>query len=361
MNRLWDAVNDRARAALGRWRAASGRPPRLELRIPVSPRDADLRMVRYLLASIREFGGPIARAARCVLSVGDEAPPRDLRAEYPWLDEYPVDIRWVDPGHFARWRYDATGFDRYFVRSDADLVAMLDADLLVGGDFDDILLQAHREQRMLGFISHVSPFGFESHGGISGDETWARMYRAAGLTPPPLTFQYSGWGLDFSEFMPRPHDPIISNHPEHRHCPPYFNYGVIVGPRRYFDRMAASFVQDLETVAGVMDTPYASQIANCIGFERHRIPCGTIPLNCNFPMNLPPARIRSVNPDPRGEERDEDIRIFHYIGGRRHFESPESLEKLLAHPRLPGVWPAFRARLRAVQARIGSDQPSPCR
>ena len=49
-------------------------PLTLELRIPISPTDNDMRSVRYLLESIQEFSGPISRAAHCVLSVGARSP-----------------------------------------------------------------------------------------------------------------------------------------------------------------------------------------------------------------------------------------------------------------------------------------------
>ena len=84
--------------------------PTLELRVPISPTDKDMRMLRYLLESIQAYGGPISRAAHCAVSVGADEPPHDLAQEYRWCGDYSVAFHWLDRDLFQRQEYDATGF-----------------------------------------------------------------------------------------------------------------------------------------------------------------------------------------------------------------------------------------------------------
>lgn len=324
-------------------------PITLELRIPISPTDNDMRSVRYLLESIQEFGGPISRAAHCIVSVGADDLPRDLKKEYPWTADHSVEFRWVDRDRFRLWQYNATGFDRFWVESHADVVALIDADLLITRNLDKIVQRAHLEQRMLGFMAHVSPFGFEGLAQTPSDVWWKRYFDEAGLETPNLDWQYSGWGLDWSHYK---FARIVSHDPNHRFGPPYFNYGIIIAPRAYFEQMGETFVEELETVRRVHDGCYRSQIANCLAFERHKIPCGKLPINYNFPLNLPGDAIRALNLDPDGENNFEDIRIFHYIGARKLFETRQSVQTLLNRTDLTGSWAAFQNKLRIVSQRI---------
>jgi hypothetical protein len=326
--------------------------PSLEFRIPISPTSNNMRSLRYFLESNQEFGGPISKAAHSVVSVGSDEPARDLKEEHPWTRDHSVEFRWVDRDHFRKWKFEATGYDRFWVESDADIVAMIDVDLLVAGNFDQIVRQAHREKRMLGFMAHVSPFGFESLAETPSEVWWKKIFEEAGLVTPDLDWQYSGWGLDWSFYK---FGKIASNDSNHRFGPPYFNYGVVLGPREYFERMGETFIDELEAVARVVESGYISQIANCLAFERHRIPCGRIPINYNFPLNLPDEAMRALNPDPDGENACADIRIFHYISGRHHFESPEAVQKLIGETELAGAWGEFRKKLQIVSERIAES------
>lgn len=330
--------------------AVDSQLPTLEFRVPISPTDNDMRMVRYLLESIQLFGGPIAKAAHMVLSVGSEQAPFDLREQYPWVAEHAISVRWVEHKHFERWRYDATGYDRMWVNSDADVVALIDADLLVTGDFDQYVLESHREQRMLGFMAHLSPFSVRDFRHTPSAEWWHRIFTEAKLQTPELVWQLSGWGLDWKQHFPGAK--VVTKDPDHKYSPPYFNYGVVVGPREFWDRMGQTFVDDLETVCRVHDTQYRSQIANCVGFERHNIPCGLLPIDCNFPLNLPCGVMRELNPSPEGTNAPESIKIFHYIGGRKHFSEPQAVANLISMPKQEPEWRFFQARLADVQSRI---------
>jgi len=198
-------------------------------------------------------------------------------------------------------------------------------------------------------MAHVSPFGFDELAETPSEIWWKRYFDEAGLETPPLDWQYSGWGLDWSTYQ---FANIVSHDLRHRFGPPYFNYGIILGPRVYFERMGKTFIQELEAVARVHDGCYRSQIANCLAFERHKIPCGKLSINYNFPLNLPGDEIRALNPDPNGENDFEDIRIFHYIGARKVFKTHESVQTLLDSRDLTGAWAAFQRKVRIVSERV---------
>ncbi|WP_136444171.1 hypothetical protein [Pacificoceanicola onchidii] len=333
--------------------------PSLEFRIPLSPSDSMMRMVRYFLESIQEFGGPIGKSAHCALVVGDETPPFDLRETYPWMNDHDMSVHWVDQENFAKWKYDATGFERFWVESRADVVAMIDADLLVTGDFDDVILQAHRDQTILGVIAHVSPFGRTNSDGRPSAAWWQDIFDAAGVDMPPLEFECSAWGINFRTIPGFERTNIIFGDEAHRYGPAYFNAGVVIGPRAHFDTMGRTFVDDLTLVHRFQQTHFAYQMAHPVCCARHGFRCETIPVDYNFALNIPTDLYRSLNPGPDGPGTHEDTRIFHYIGGGKYFTGEDAVDELIENGRDDGAWPVFRARLGRVRERIRQQDSRP--
>ena len=131
-----------------------------------------------------------------------------------------------------------------------------------------------------------------------------KIFDEAGLPLPPLNCEHTGWSLFYKD-------------KRHRSCPYYYNYGFIVSPKQYIDQIGQSFISELEIIDSVLETVFKSQIANTICFERHGISCGTLPINYNFTMNVPDDKIRVLNPDPKGENSADDVKIFHYLGSKR--------------------------------------------
>lgn len=290
--------------------------PTLELRIPVSPNDKYMRMVRFLLQSIKLFGGNIAKNAACVLSISREVEPFDLRTMYPWLDAYDVIQRWTSEVHFSTWEYDGTGYDRFLHKTSADVVAMLDADLLVAGNFDELILNSYYDQQLLGFIAHSTPF----YSAPRSDVVWREIFKAAGVPELESTCVCTGWGL-------------MNHNPSHRLTPPYFNYGVLIAPTRVFELMAPEYLKDIKTIESVYPTWFRSQIANTVAIARHDISWKALSINDNFPMHVSYDRIRELNKDPDGRNSVTDIRVFHYLGegyiNKSDFESEAKLAALL--------------------------------
>ncbi len=316
--------------------------PRLEIRVPISPNEANLRMLRYLLESLRTFGGPVGRAAHCVASVGADEPPRDLAREYGF-DEHSVEFQWVDRQVFRERSYDATGFHRYCVDSDADVVALLDADLLIAGDFDRVVVEAHQRQRFLGCIAHVSPFDIPELRSIPSHRWWHWIFEEAGLPKPRLDWTHTGWGL-------------MTNDVRHRRCPAYYNYGFLVAPRSAIELMAETYEEDLDAVERVVESWAKAQIANTLSRARLGISCGALPTKFNFPLHVEPEAFRALNQDPDETDSDEDVRAFHYLGtgeiNRDHFATRETVDELLQRSDLSSAATVFREKLRVVDERI---------
>ena len=317
---------------------------KLEFRVPISPNDKYMRMMQYFMASLHEFAGPIGRAAHCVASVGADEPPRDLSAEYPWVDDYSIEFQWVDRELFCKDSYEATGYHRMGIKSDADIVALVDADLLFTGDFDKVIIQSYVEQSMLGFIAHVSPFHSpEDIMCVPSRTWWSRVFEQAGLDLPDEEWEHTGWSL-------------MSTSPEHRYSPVYFNYGVIVAPRMHFEVMNDTFVEDVGHVDAVLETWFKSQLANTLSIIRHSIPYNVLPINYNFPLHVSGTQIRELNPDPDGENCVEDIKIFHYLGdgevNKEDFLTEGSLQKLLESDELSESGKCFQRKLKVIHEKL---------
>lgn len=291
-----------------------------EIRLPVSPNEQYGRMVRCFLASLRQRGGSIARQARVVLSVSRDQPRCDLRRYWTWLDRENVTVRWINEDLFSEEEYDGTGLDRYWVESDADVVAMMDADMLVVDNFDHLFVRAHEEQKHLGFVAHVSPFHGSSFAGMDALGWWRRVLRAADLELPQELFQHTGWGL-------------MDHDPARRMTPIYFNYGVVVSPRIQVEKLARMMWSDIRLVRSIADTWFRSQIALTIGLLRSGIAWDTISINDNFPLHVDAEAIRRLNTRPGETLDDRSIRIFHYLGNgeinKAHFASESAYRKLI--------------------------------
>lgn len=317
--------------------------PSVEIRIPISANEKFLRMLRYFLESLQVFGGPIAQNAKCIVSVSRDEPYRDLIREYPWLLHYNIEFRWVDKKLFSEYRYDATGADRMMVESSADIVILADADILVANNFDPLIIKAYQLQKFYGLIAHVSPFRVKKFRKTSSWEWWERIFEKADLQFNHFKHIHTGWGF-------------MSRDRRHRHCPFYFNYGFVISPRRYVDVMRTTFIEDLKVVDSVVETPFKSQIANTLSFERHQIPCDILPVNYNFPLHVDDEKMREFNPDPDGKNSPEDIKIFHYCGNseinRRDFESNQTLERALMRRSLSKAGNVFQRKLQLIHEKL---------
>lgn len=294
--------------------------PKLELRIPISPNARYVRMVRLLYRSIQKHGGPILRAARIVLSVSAERPEVDFETAFSLAPKGQIVWRWVEPELFSRLQYDGTGLDRYFVESDADVVGMLDADLLVAGDLDDVVRSVRANGSLAGFIAHISPFRALGSG-ESSESWWSRIYEQVGLGRPELVFEHTGWG-------------VMCKRDAHRYCPAYLNYGVVFANRATTEaigRRLGPFIESVDRC--VPNSFFKSQVALTLAMVELGVPLHRLGLRDNFPLHVDPQAMRERNPDPNGLDSDSDVRVFHYLGNgpinKAHFDLATDLRAAL--------------------------------
>jgi len=317
--------------------------PTVEIRIPISPNEKYLRMVHYFLASLQMFGGPISRSAHCVISVSPDEPVRDLLHDCPWAKEFSIEFQWVNNKLFKHRGYNGTVFHRLTIDSSADIIILADADLLVAGDFDRVILKAHHPQQLLGFIAHVSPFDNPEIKQVTSKQMWNRIFEAAGLPEPKLKRVHTGWG-------------VMSMDTRHQLCPDYFNHGFIVSPRQYIEKMCTSYELELDAVDSVIETWFKTQIANTLALTRHGIPCSTLPLNYNFPLHVSAKKIRALNPDPDGADSDDDVKIFHYLGegefNKGNFSTNASFEEMLNRNDVSEIGSVFQRTLQTVHEKF---------
>ena len=317
--------------------------PSLEFRIPISPNEKYMRMLHYFVESLRLNGGTIARNSHCVAFVGADVEPWDLSTQYPWTRDYSLKFVWIDRELFRKDRYDATGYERFRIKSDADIIAMVDVDILFTGNIDRAIVESYEEQCVSGFIAHVSPFSTPEFSYVSSTKMWNKLFAAAGLGPPTLEFEHTGWGL-------------MSTDPEHRYCPAYFNYGVIIAPRLVVEQMGKTFTEDIRVVEKVINTWFKSQLANTITLYKNKIPYKSLSINYNFPLHVPEQKIKELNRDSIGENAPSDIKIFHYLGNglfnKEDFSTQQNLEKALNKSNLGECAQFFQEQLNKIHEKI---------
>ncbi|VEN73010.1 hypothetical protein EPICR_100056 [Candidatus Desulfarcum epimagneticum] len=331
--------------------------PTVEFRLVVSANEKYLRMLRYFLESLMMFGGPLAKSAHFVVSIWRDTPFRDLIAECPWLNEFPVTIRWPDVDLSKKYNYHGIVAYRLSLESTADIIVLCDTDLLFAGDFDALLLTSHLQQKLLGFVAHVSPFRVGNLSHKNNDTWWKHVFDAAGLPLPVFGETHTGWNmrafmLNASKSKSDQRNEMLS----YKHCPYYFNYGFVVSPRSHIEKMGKTFEQDLEHVDTALETYFKSQIANSLSFVRHHIPCGVFSLNYNYPLHLCEKEFRAINQDPEGHNAPDDIKIFHYLGDGRFtdedFSTEKALEKALKRRNLSPSERVFQKRLGRIHHKV---------
>ena len=292
--------------------------PNIEVRIPISANQKYMNMLKYLVYSLYENGGDLVKSANFIISVSRDESYRDLYQEFSWTKSFPIKFRWIDEALFKKFEYSGTALDRYRIKSNADIVIMCDADILISGDLDEIIMKSYREQKQLGFIAHVSPFN--SHLEKTSKELWEEIYKKLNQESPILDKEHTGWGF-------------MSKNKNHRYCPNYFNYGFIISPRKFIDKMNKSYEKDLETTIKVFDTCFRSQITRTVICDKYKIPTGTLSLNYNYPLHVDENEFRKINFDSKGENLPEDIKVFHYLGAgefnKEDFKNDQKINEAL--------------------------------
>ena len=299
--------------------------PSLEIHVPISPSPMFLRQVWALAASLRRYGGAIGRSATLTAWVSPELPERvDLHAAHPWARALGVDFRWVDAALFERHWYWGTAMARWAAADyQADLVLMLDADVLVCGSLDALAAELLAAPAVAGLPAHMSPF----------DEAgWGALFAAAELPAPALDCAPSGAG-----FFPEARE---------QRMPPYFNLGVIAAPRALMQRLGADLVGEMERVNAHVESYYRCQLAIPLALARQQLPWRALDVRYNFPND---RHFEQALP-----EAAADVRLLHYlrvgdaVSKSRDFNDAAAYAALLARDGLLGTDALLQQRLRAL-------------
>ena len=285
----------------------------VEIHLPISPNAYYFNLVRYFTLSLRLNGGTCANA-RVVVTAGDGLIDQNLKEKYPWLEDLGVEVRWVDPVDFSEDSYFATGYQRWENEYSSDLVVMMDADMLVAGDFSGALDSARAAEGVAGVVAHASPFRYAKY--------WRDpLLKTFALEDTPFDCEYTAWEPG-------------SVPEELRYCPPYFNFGFVAMPTHIAGRIGGEFRNIFKKIKTLFRSSFWGQMALTVAILKLRIPYRLLDMRFNF-ANVPliESRYRALLPDARvlhllfpGELNRDEI-----------FGSEDGVERFLSRADLSGV------------------------
>ena len=306
------------------------RRPTLEVHVPVSPTPTFLNMAHYLTHSLRACGGWY-RDAPLILTLGAEQRDLDLARRHPWMAKHGVEVRWIDEALFARESWFATSCERFRYEFSSDVVLVLDADTLIFGPLDDMVEEAHRAGAMCGVVAHVPP--------VARREQWQEIYRRCGLGDLETPCEHTGWGYMFS-------DETL------RHCPPYFNHGVLAAPAAAMRRIGGVIYELMAAADAVLRTHYRAQIAVSLAVTQLALPFRALPFRWNF-ANDPLLEALHADELPH-------VRIIHLL--RKHqihkdelYASLDNVEAMLARTDLRVINALAQRLLAELHPRVKAD------
>lgn len=272
--------------------------------MPVAPTPMFLNMAHYFVRSLRLRGGS-HRDAPVVLTAGAETRDLDLANKHPWLAANGVEVRWISEELFARESYYGTGSERFRYDYNSNVVLIMDADVLIAGPLDELVIEAHSAQAVCGVVAHLPPVTREQ---------WLAIYAALNLGDFITPCEHTGWGYMFQDESVR-------------YCPPYFNLGVLAAPAAVMHRLGEKVYEDMAAIHRIEPTPYRAQMAVTVAIARWNLPYRALPFRWNF-ANDPLLEALHAN-----ELRD--VRIIHLL--RQHqlyknelYASFENVEAMLA-------------------------------
>ena len=308
----------------------------IEVRISISPANHYYNRVHFIARSIRSLGGE-CKDARIRVSVGSPDKPVDLHRLLPWSRRLGIIWHWVERDDYMVWEktahpYIATMMERFQPPFNAETVVMLDADVVVVRLFSEILPILSEYPSIAGVMAHAPPFT---------PNEWSALFRQAGLTPPELNYECSGWN-------------IMVTDPESRYCPPYFNTGVLAASRRSLELLYDPYMAALQTVRSLYDTYFFEQIALTLALYQTGIKPHVLPLRYNYPNQ---EGFDVAFPDELNE-----IRFLHFlrtdiVKREDDFVSWASMKKLSRRRDLTGSNEIFRRRLAQLMPRMWEDLP----
>ena len=245
--------------------------PSLEVHVPISPTPFFFNMLQCLVLSLRKYGGAY-NDAPVVVTIGDSTIVTDLDQEYVWLETQGVEIRWIDTELFARESWFATGIERYNYDSDADVMLILDADILICKPLDDLVSTAFQTQSFSAMIAHFSPFGADHP---QENELWDKLFSSVGLNTPEKKVNYSAYPGNRNDYL----------------APNCFNFGVQCASTKIMNKIGSVFYDVLKAVDPILldavpdRNIFRCQIALAIVLEKLGINVNHLSPRYNFPTD----------------------------------------------------------------------------
>jgi hypothetical protein len=252
--------------------------------------------------------------------------PPDIDAFAEWRPRLrDVDIVWSSD---TRWQHEGDWAQcdetMRLAPRDADVILMLDADVLPVASLEDLLDSVVENDCVAGVMAHY-PFP----GGASR-EGWEQV--AAGLIDTPLDFRFEYSLMSRSE-------------PQPTATPFYVNFGVVAFSRSAYDRIVLPYLALRPEVEHRLENPFFSaQVALTLSTTATGVRTWALPMRYNFPN------------DSRAEEfypRElEQVVAFHYLRTDQFdrstiFTTAEKYSKFLSLP-LCGVNEAFRSAVLTI-------------
>ena len=262
-----------------------------------------------------------------MVTIGADVDAFDPRDQLPWSRSFNIEWRWVPRKLFQQYSYFATRLYRLLHDYQAEVVMLLDADVIIAAAFDDLVKRVAREQKLFGVPANVSP--------IRDGFTWEKLFARAALGSVPYVVEHSGFGCTF-------HDQ------NKRLAPPYFNLGVIPMPADIARRIGESVFDELAIVASC-ENFYRGQMSLTLAVVRRRLPWETMSFKYNFVNDE-----RYLN---RYREEFADMRLMHFLSTRhihkdKIFASVETVAQALCVDYTDAVDRKFIEILRPVHQEV---------
>jgi hypothetical protein len=286
-------------------------------------------MLQCLTLSLRENGG-VYKNAPVIVTIGHDIIINGLHAEYPWLNTLNIEVRWIDIPLFKSESWFATGIERYKYKTQADLMLILDADILICKPFDDLIDNVYENQCFSALIAHYSPFGLNNPKEL---KYWEGFLDKVGIALPQREAFYSAF----------------PNNKEENLSPNYFNFGVQCAPVKIMNQIGEEFYNVLSLVDEELNeikerSYFRCQIALTLVLAKLNVPISLMPPKYNFPTD------RHFEYHYPNELRD--IRLLHTLGEtlkkKDVYESLDTINKTILRNDLGGANEVQRTLLQSI-------------
>lgn len=296
----------------------------VEIRVPVSPTPEFALMLSVLSSSLRCHSGiPDPQITVFIGAPETQVAASKALAEWMAPDMSPVII---DTAEFEKRSFHATAARRVTWKSNADVVILVDADVVICGDLTEICQQTVISPAISGVIAHLPPFS---------SSEWYRVFSEIGVTPR-FPFRYSGW-----PYMKREEFPTSRSAVE---APAYFNLGFVVTTSSLLADVSGHYESCAASVERLFpDFMFRSQVAFTMALEKARVPVQAIPMRYNFANDY---RLEALYPDEL-----RDARLIHLLRRNQGLDKHQlykGLDTLAEFVAEPWRWAGATARARDV-------------